>query len=86
MFGPSSQTILRASRPFKAAQVFFATTATPPSGLNFAGAGVPSSFTTFSTPGTFNASAASNDTTLPPTTGGRATTANFMPSSITSCP
>ena len=57
MFGPSSQTILSASRPLIAAQVFFAITATPPSGLNFAGAGVASSFTTFSTPGTFIASA-----------------------------
>ena len=31
-------------------------------------------------------SAASNDTTLPPTTGGRATTANFIPGTATSCP
>ena len=86
MFGPSSQTILSASRPFSAAQVFAAITATPPSGLNFAGAGVPSIFTTFSTPGTFIASAASYDATLPPTTGGRATTAYFMPSSRMSWP
>ena len=72
MFGPSSQVILSASRPLSAAQVFLAMTATPPSGANFAGAGVPSSFTTFSTPGTFMAALASSDATLPPTTGGRA--------------
>jgi hypothetical protein len=46
-FGPSSQTILNASRPLI---VFLAITATPPSGANAAGAGVPSMVTTFSTP------------------------------------
>ena len=86
MFGPSSQVILSASRPLSAAQVFFAITATPPSGSNLAGAGVPASFTIFSTPGTFMASVESNDTTLPPTTGGRAMTAYFMPGSMTSWP
>jgi hypothetical protein len=42
-----------------AAQVFAATTATPPNGWNFAGGGVPSMTTTFSTPGTFSAAVAS---------------------------
>ena len=37
--------------------------------------GVPSICTTFTTPGTFIASAASKLATLPPYTGGRATTA-----------
>ena len=86
MFGPSSQVILSASRPLIAAQVFLAMTATPPSGSNLSGAGVASSVTIFSTPGTFMAALESTDATLPPTTGGRAITANFMPGSITSWP
>ena len=58
-----------------AAQVLLATTATPPTGLNWAGAGLASISTTLRTPGTLSASAASKLTTLPPYTGGRATTA-----------
>jgi hypothetical protein len=54
--------------------------------LEFGRAGVPSIVTTFSTPGTFMAASASNDTTLPPNTGGRATTAYFMPGSFASMP
>src|ERR1700722_12435502 len=54
--------------------------------LEFAGAGVPSIVTTFSTPGTFMAAEASKETTLPPNTGGRATTAYFMPGSFASTP
>ena len=50
---PSSQSIFSASRPCIAAQVLLAMTATPPSGANFAGGGVPSIRTIFSTPGTF---------------------------------
>jgi len=42
--------------------------------------------TIFSTPGTFMAALLSSEATLPPTTGGRATTANFMPGSMMSCP
>ncbi len=61
-------------------------TATPPSGENAAGGGVPSIATTFTTPGTFMASAASYEATLPWTTGGRATTAYIMPGSLTSWP
>jgi hypothetical protein len=58
-----------------AAQVLRATTATPPSGLNSAGPALPSMATTRTTPGTFMAGAASKRATLPPYTGGRATTA-----------
>ncbi len=70
-FGPSSQVILSASRPFIAAQVFFAITATPSSGANAAGAGVPAILTTLTTPGTFIAALSSRLATLPPTTGVR---------------
>ena len=49
-----------------AAQVLFATTATPPTGLNWAGAGLCSISTTFRTPGTLSVSAESTLTTLPP--------------------
>jgi hypothetical protein len=45
--------ILSASRPLSAAQVLLAITATPPSGANDTGGGVPSIFTTLTTPGTF---------------------------------
>ena len=79
MFGPSSQVTFSASRPFRAAQVLSAMTATPPSGANLAGIGVGSIFTTLITPGTFMAAASSNDVALPSTTGGRATTAYFIP-------
>ena len=85
-FGPSSQVILSASRPLSAAQVLLAITATPPSGANAAGGGVPSIFTTLTTPGTFIAALSSYDATLPRTTGGRAMTANSMPGSFTSWP
>ena len=73
--GPSSQVILSASRPFIAAQVLRATTATPPSGWNSEGIAGGSIGTTLSTPGTFTVSALSTLRTLPPNTGGRATTA-----------
>jgi len=49
-----------------AAQVLRATTATPPSGLNWAGAGLASISTTLSTPGTLSASVESTLTTFPP--------------------
>ena len=42
--------------------------------------------TIFSTPGTFIAAAPSKEATLPPNTGGRATTAYFMPGSFASMP
>ena len=58
-----------------AAQVLRAMTATPPTGLKWAGSGLSSICTTFCTPGTLSASAASKLATLPPNTGGRATTA-----------
>ena len=59
-----------------AAQVFSAMTATPPSGWNTVGGGGASISTiTLSTPGTFIVLAASKLLTLPPKTGGRATTA-----------
>ena len=54
--------------------------------MNFEGQGQPCTSTTFSTPGTFSASLASNETSLPPTTGGRAITANFMPGIFASMP
>ena len=66
--------------------VLRATTATPPTGMNLDGQGKPWTSTTFSTPGTFSASVASNETSLPPTTGGRAITANFMPGILASMP
>ena len=69
-----------------AAPVLRAITATPPSGWNFDGHGQPFTSMTFSTPETFIASVASNDTTLPPVTGGRAMTAYFMPGRRASVP
>ena len=58
-----------------AAHVLRAITATPPSGLKNGGAGLPSIWTTFTTPGTLSAAESSTLATLPPSTGGRATTA-----------
>ena len=58
-----------------AAKVFSAITAMPPSGRNSGGVGGGSIGTTLTTPGTFMVSAASKLLTLPPKTGGRATTA-----------
>ena len=69
-----------------AAPVLRAMTATPPSGWNFEGQGQPCTSITFSTPGTFIASFASNETSLPPTTGGLAMTAYFMPGKRISAP
>ena len=69
-----------------AAPVLRAITATPPSGWNLDGHGHPLTSITFSTPETFIASVESNDTTLPPVTGGRAITAYFMPGSRVSMP
>ena len=85
-FGPASQVILSASRPRSAAQVFFAITATPPSGKKAPGIGVSGMRTMRSTPGTLRASPSSTLTTLPPQTGGRAMAATFMPGSVTSAP
>ncbi|MNG19881.1 hypothetical protein D3C84_1040880 [compost metagenome] len=65
-FGPSSHWIFNASRPSIAAQVFFATTATPPNGWNSEGSGRPSICTTLTTPGTFSAALLSTLLTLPP--------------------
>src|SRR5258708_30610184 len=62
-----------------AAPVLRAITATPPSGWNLDGQGQPCTSITFSTPETFIAAAPSNDTSLPPVTGGRAITAHFIP-------
>jgi len=67
--------IFNAWRPCIAAQVLRASTATPPRGLKCAGGGLGSIWTTFITPGTLSASASSTLATLPPRTGGRATTA-----------
>ena len=78
--------ILSASRPLIAAQVFFAITATPPSGKKRAGIGVSGMRTMRSTPGTLSAALSSTLTTLPPQTGGRAITAVFMPGSVMSAP
>jgi hypothetical protein len=58
-----------------AAHVLRATTATPPTGLNWAGDGLASISTTRTTPGTLSAAVGSKLTILPPYTGGRATTA-----------
>ncbi len=85
-FGPSFQLILSASRPRIAAQVLLAMTATPPNGWNATGAGELLISTTFTTPGTFSASPASNDATVPPSTCGRATTANSMSGRTVSSP
>ena len=85
-FGPSSQTTFSFARPLIAEPVLRATTATPPTGMNFDGHGQPWTSTTFSTPGTFNASLGSNETSFPPTTGGRAITANFIPGIFASMP
>src|SRR5258705_12350249 len=62
-----------------AAPVLRAITATPPSGWNLDGHGQPCTSITFSTPETFIAAAPSNDTSLPPVTGGCAITAYLMP-------
>ena len=78
--------IFSASRPCIAAQVLRATTATPPRGENFAGGGVPSSRTILTTPGTFSAALSSTEATVPPSTGGRATTANSIPGITVSWP
>jgi hypothetical protein len=51
--------ILSASRPFIAAQVLLAMTATPASGAKAAGGGVMSIFTTLTTPGIFMAALSS---------------------------
>jgi hypothetical protein len=67
-----------------AAQVVLAITATPPSGMNLAGAGVAAISTIFSTPGTFIAAALSTLLSFPPNTGGRAITAYLRPGSFTS--
>ncbi|MNT72785.1 hypothetical protein D3C72_2114190 [compost metagenome] len=69
-----------------AAQVLRAMTATPPSGLNMAGGGLPASSTMRSTPGTFRAAVLSTLFNLPPKTGGRAMTAYAMPSRRVSMP
>src|SRR5690606_41294326 len=74
--GPSSHSTLSASRPLSAAPVLRATTATPPSGWNFDGHGQPLTSRTCSTPGTFRASAESNDFTLPPVTDRKNTRLN----------
>jgi hypothetical protein len=78
--------MVSALRPSKAAQVLLATTAMPPSGANLAGGAEPFSSTMRSTPFTCCAFVASKDLTLPPTTGGRATTAYFIPGTRTSAP
>lgn len=64
-----------AARPCIAAQVLLATTATPPSGWKAGAPAMAGISTTFSTPGTASALALSTRRSLPPTTGGRATTA-----------
>ncbi len=69
-----------------AAPVLRAMTATPPSGWNLEGHGQPCTSITFSTPETFMASVASNETSLPPVTGGRAITAYFIPGKRVSLP
>ena len=74
-FGPGSQSTFSASRPSFAAQKWSATTATP-----------LGTCTTLRTPGTALAAVASNDFTLPPNTGARATTAVSRPSNCTSMP
>ena len=58
-----------------AAKVFSAITASPPNGWKTTGGVGGSMATTLSTPGTFIVFAASKLLTLPPKTGGRATTA-----------
>jgi hypothetical protein len=55
-----------------------ATTATPPTGSKLEGIGLGSIGTILTTPLTFIASAPSKLATLPPSTGGRATTACSM--------
>ena len=85
-FGPGFQSILSASRPWIAAQVELAITATPPSGLNFEPSPVVGMTSTRSTPGTLRAAALLTFLIVPPTTGGRAITAYFMPGRRTSAP
>ena len=63
---PSFHLMFSASRPFIAAHVFCAITATPASGWNAEGIGVSLISTTLTTPGTFMAAAASKEATLPP--------------------
>ena len=74
-FGPSSQRISSAARPFFAVHVSSATTAT-----------ASSSRTTCRTPGMALAFVSSTAPTLPPNTGQAATLAYFMPGSRTSIP
>ena len=74
--GPSSHSMLSASRPCQADQVLVAQTAIPPSCWNSGRPRYLGSGTISTTPGSLRASVASHDLTLPPTTGGRAITAN----------
>ena len=68
--------MLSASRPCQADQVLVAQTAIPPSCWNSGRPRYLGSGTISTTPGSLRASVASHDLTLPPTTGGRAITAN----------
>jgi hypothetical protein len=73
-------------RPWIAAHVWSATTATPPSGLKPNGGVESGSRTTLRTPGTASAFESSTRFGRPPTTGGRSTTAVSMPGRRTSAP
>ena len=74
LFVPWSHSTPRAARPLVAAQVLWATTATPP-GANAPSGPVGGISTTCFTPATAFAFAASNFTALPPKVGQRAMTA-----------
>ncbi len=77
-FAPSFHSIFSARRPFSAAQVLSATTATPPSDWNISGGLGGSSVITSRTPRTLRASASLTLFTDPPTTGGCSIDATTM--------
>src|SRR5579885_3519320 len=82
--GPSSQVTDSASRPFIAAQVESATTATPD--IISVGLSRPSIFITLRTPGTARALLESTLATLPLKTGHRSMLARSIPGTRTSIP
>ena len=75
---PSFHSTLSARRPFSAAQVLSAITATPPSDWNISGGFGGSSVMTSRTPRTLRVSASPTLFTEPPTTGGCSIEATTM--------
>jgi hypothetical protein len=79
-WAPSFHSIFNCLRPFIAAHVLLAITATPPSGWNRCGGLKVSSATVCCTPFTESAALSSTLFAVPPSTGGCSIDANTMPS------